>query len=144
MTTVQTGLYNITGSGLEYLQDRDGSTDESLCPRTQIVSMINNAIAPVVQYSQPTTGATVTIANNTTNYETTLIIDPAGPILALTIALPSTPTDGQSVSIGTSQAITGVTMTSGATIVAGVTTLALGGTAKYMYKASNTTWFKIG
>lgn len=95
---------------------------------------------PTIQYATPTTGQTVTIGSTGS---TRLIINPAGSLVALTIALPSTPTDGDIVQMGSSQAITTVTMSNGTTI-GPLTTMAIGGFATYIYNATTTSWFRIG
>ena len=63
-----------------------------------------------VQYVTPTTGATVTV--NATG-KVALLINPAGTLLALTVALPGSPSDGDVVTISSSQIITGLTISEG-------------------------------
>lgn len=89
----------------------------------------------------PTTGQTVTITAGTSAY----IINPAGTLLALTVTMPASPTDGQLVWISSSQIITGLTLNanSGQTILNVPTTLALGGFCGFMWINSLTKWFRI-
>lgn len=92
----------------------------------------------------PTTGTTVTIANADSG-RIKCIVNPAGTLLALTIAMPPTPKDGQEVSIACSQILTGLTMTSGGTILGALTTIAaVNGFASWVYDLASTTWFRIG
>lgn len=92
----------------------------------------------VTQYSQPTTGQTVA-ANPGVQM---LFIDPAGSLLALTVTLPDSPVDGQVFSMSSSQAITTLTITG--TIVGTLTTMALGGFARFCYSSTATKWFRVG
>lgn len=95
---------------------------------------------PTVQYSTPTTGSTVTVGSTGS---TLLLLNPAGSLLALTISFPSTPSDGDKVQMGSSQAITTVTMSNG-TVIGPLTTMAIGTFASYSYNATTSSWFRIG
>lgn len=95
---------------------------------------------PSTQYVTPTTGQTVT-ANNSANLS--VLIDPAGTLLALTFAFNSSPTDGDLVRLGSSQAITTLTI-SGGTIIGTLTSMALGSFATFIYNASSNKWFRVG
>lgn len=86
-------------------------------------------------YEQPTTGSTITTVRGMT------IIDPAGAILALTIALPSSPVDGQRIQYSFSQAVTTLTFTGG-TLVNPITTTGAGGTLGLIYGSTAGEWFK--
>lgn len=91
-----------------------------------------------VQYSAPLTGASVTIAANTD----VLAVDPAGTIAALTIVLPTSPTDGQEVVIAASQIVIALTLTG--TIIGTLTALAVAGFARFTYSSSAAKWFRSG
>jgi hypothetical protein len=91
-----------------------------------------------VQYNAPVTGASITINASTT----ALLVNPAGTIAALTVVLPATPFNGQSVTVASSQIVTALTVTG--TIVGTLTTLALGGFARFVYSADASTWFRAG
>lgn len=93
----------------------------------------------VVQYATPTTGSTVTVVTGTT----ALLLNPAGTLVALTVALPSSPVDGQSITIATSQILSALTV-SGGTLVGTLTTMALGGFARLVYGATAGVWFRAG
>lgn len=93
----------------------------------------------VVQYSAPATGATVAISVPNTS----LVVEPAGLLAALTINMPPTPADGDDVRISSTQAVTALTL-GGGTIVGAITALAVGSFAQYVYRAANTSWYRIG
>lgn len=101
---------------------------------------IDERLIPQVQYSAPTTGATVTV-NGNGNIK--LLINPAGSLLALTIAFPASPQDGDVLQLGSTQAVTTVTM-SGGTIVGGLTSFVIGSSATYCYSTTAAEWVKIG
>lgn len=101
---------------------------------------ISDRLVPAVQYAAPTTGSTVTINSNG---NVKLLLNPAGSLLALTIAFPASPSDGDMVTIGSTQAITTVTM-SGGTIVAPLTTAVIGTSATFIYSATASSWVKTG
>lgn len=91
-----------------------------------------------VQAVTPTTGQTIVVAAGTT----ALLINPAGTLAALTVTLPASPVDGQTITIATSQIITALTVNG--TKVGALTTLALGGYAYYVYGADGAKWFRCG
>jgi hypothetical protein len=91
-------------------------------------------------YVTPTTGSTITLSQSR---HQKLIINPSGTLLALTVALPSSPNDGDVVNIASSQIITTFTL-SNATIVGALTTLAVATFASYMYSATASKWFRVG
>lgn len=91
----------------------------------------------VTQYAQPTTGGSVTIAANTD----VLVIDPAGTLATLTVVLP-TGIDGKDLVICSTQILTALTITG--TIVGTLTTMALGGYARFIYSASAAKWARAG
>lgn len=97
-------------------------------------------LQPTVQYTTPATGDTIT-ANNTGNL--TVIINPAGSLLTLTLALNATPSDGDIMSLACSQAVTTFTM-SGGTVVGALTTMAVATFAAYVYNATANKWFRCG
>lgn len=101
---------------------------------------ISDRLVPTNQYTQPTVGQTVTVNNTGT---INLLIDPAGTLATLTVTMPATPTDGDTVSIGTSQIITALTM-NGGTLVGPLTTMALGGFATYIFGGTAAKWFRVG
>lgn len=90
-----------------------------------------------VQYATPTTGQTVTGDGSRI-----IIINPAGTLATLTVILPSSPVDGQECILAASQILTALTITG--TIVGTLTTLALGGFARFVYSATAAKWFRAG
>jgi hypothetical protein len=83
----------------------------------------------------PTTGGTVALVNNQTN-----IINPSGSLLALTVTLPSSPTNNDEVRIKFTQSVTTVTY-SGGTVVDGITSPIAGGYVVLTYDSGTTSWY---
>lgn len=83
----------------------------------------------------PTTGQTVTSVLGQEN-----IINPAGTLATLTIALPSSPKNGDAVWFTATQAITTITY-SGGTVVGAPTTISLGGQWRITFDTGNSTWY---
>ena len=103
-------------------------------------STISTRLISTTQYTTPSTGTTVT-ANDTGN--NTVIINPSGTLLALTLALNGSPVDGDKINIAASQIVTTFTI-SGGTIIGTLTTLAVATFASYLYNASASKWFRVG
>lgn len=99
---------------------------------------ISDRLIPVKQYVTPTTGSTVTVNGN--GY-IKLVINPAGSLVALTVTLPGSPSDGDTVNLSCTQAVTTLTM-NGGTIVGGLATLSIGSTATYIYNSDSSQWIK--
>lgn len=83
----------------------------------------------------PTTGQTVTTVKNQYN-----IINPAGALLALTINLPSTPSNNDVVYIKFTQAVTTVTYGNG-TVVDGIIGPVAGTLVVLVYDSGTTSWY---
>lgn len=99
-------------------------------------------LATATQYATPTTGQTVTLLPFSPA-KLVGFVDPAGTLVALTVALPVA-SDGQIVAISSSQAITTLTLTTGVgSILNAITTLALGGFAMYAWSATAAKWFRL-
>lgn len=92
------------------------------------------------QYTTPTTGSTI---NVTAARFVILIINPAGSLLALTIAFAGSPLNGDTLQMGSTQAVTTVTM-SGGTIIGGLTSFVIGSSATYRYNSTASEWVKTG
>ncbi|QEL19334.1 hypothetical protein [Limnoglobus roseus] len=107
--------------------------------RLTLVNLLSG-MGSVTQLVTPTNGSTVNVTRS--NY-TTLLVNPAGPLLSLTINMPSSPQDGDRVSISSGQAITTVNQTGG-TILSALTTMLLGGFATHVFNAAANKWFRIG
>ena len=101
-----------------------------------------NGLIQAYDYQTPTTGFSYTFASGVQ----TLVMNPAGTLATGTITMPATPADGMTIRFSSSQIITALTLSpnSGQSVVAAVTSLVLGGSAQYIYRATNTTWYRIG
>lgn len=106
------------------------------------VMNLTNVTTETYSYQTPTTGSTLTLAQGYRD----IIIDPAGTLSSLTITMPIGVYDGQRLTIASSAAITTVTHNagSGQTLKGGLTTLAANGFGTWIYRQSNTTWYRIG
>ena len=93
----------------------------------------------LINRSVPTVGQTVNMGDGREVYE---LLDPAGTLATLTVNLPASPQDGDSALISTSQIIT--TLTLGGTIVGTLTSLSLGGFARFIYNTAAGKWFRAG
>ncbi len=96
-------------------------------------------------FQVPTTGFSIAMASNIGG----LILEPAGTLAAGTITLPASPVDGQLVSINSTQTITALTVaaSAGKSIKNAPTALTISTTAgqgyRYIYRSSNTTWYRL-
>jgi hypothetical protein len=99
-----------------------------------------NGLLQAYDYQVPTTGFSYTFAAGVQ----VLVMNPAGTLAAGTITMPATPADGMTIAFSSSQAITALVVlaNTGQSIVSAVTTLAAGAGAKYIYRLSNTTWYR--
>lgn len=96
--------------------------------------------ALVAQYAVPLTGTTVTAAVA----DTWLIITPAGTLAALTIALPTVRTAGQTVLVNCSQIITALTVSgSGTTVIGAPTSLTANAFFRLRFDAVTAAWYRI-
>lgn len=101
---------------------------------------ISDRLVPTRQEVAPTTGSTVTV-NSTGCIK--LFINPAGTLVALTVALPSSPQDLDAVTLSSTQAITTLTMSNG-TISGALTTMAIATFATYTYSSTTSQWWRTG
>jgi hypothetical protein len=99
-----------------------------------------NGLLQAYDYQTPTTGFSYTFPAGVQ----TLLMVPAGTLATGTVTMPAAPSDGMVVKLNSSQAITALTVAAntGQSIVSAVTTLAAGGGAAYIYRLSNTTWYR--
>jgi hypothetical protein len=99
------------------------------------------AAKPVQQFAVPLTGTTVTV----TTGDSWLVITPAGTLAALTVALPTDRTDGETVLVNSTQILTSLTVSgAGTTVVGGPTTLAANGFFEMRYTATLNAWYRTG
>lgn len=106
------------------------STDNTIAFKSDIGT--NNYLHTIFT---PTTGGTVTLVKNQYN-----IINPAGALLALTVNLPSTPSNNDVVYIKFTQNVTTVTYANG-TVVDGITAPTAGGLTVLVYDSGTTSWY---
>jgi hypothetical protein len=96
--------------------------------------------AEAVQYATPLTGVTLNASA-----AGTYVVNPAGTIAALTINFPTSPYDGQEWGYMTTQIVTALTLAAtGKTIVGGPTAGTANGFARFKYRHTNATWYRIG
>ena|SRR5271168_3915069 len=96
-------------------------------------------------YTQPSTGFSYTIPNGTT----LALIDPTGPLALGSITLPSSPADEDILTIACSLSIALTNLYPNAgqilkNIFGALTFLPEGRSCAFYYKASNSTWYRIG
>lgn len=103
---------------------------------TNFVSVAGNGVQKYLHtIFTPTTGNTVSLVDNQYN-----IINPAGALLAVTLNLPSTPSNNDVVYIKFTQNITTVTYANG-TVVDGITAPTAGGLTVLTYDSATTSWY---
>jgi hypothetical protein len=121
-------------------------------PSTVDIPIAAMGAGPYV-YEAPLTGVSITIANTTRR----LIIEPAGTIATHTVVLPvpgagfTALVDNQLFGLCSTQIITALTMTAGAgtTLLNGLTattvptTVGVASCAEWVYRKSNTTWYRV-
>jgi hypothetical protein len=93
-------------------------------------------------YDQPTSGATLTAAA----HQAAFLVDPAAPLAALTIVMPSSPNDGDGFLLMTTAPIAQVTVSpaAGQSVDGAPTGLAPNGSASWQYRAATATWYRSG
>ena len=85
------------------------------------------------------TGANAQLPNNISTY----ILEPAGPVAALTLNLPLSPFNGQTQAIATTQTITTLTVTASQTVQdAFAAQLTAGDEIRYRYNLALNSWFR--
>lgn len=132
-----TGDINYKTPGTFSVQDITNNKYFEVSPSLKTTAILGGLIYKN-QYETPVTGATVTVAEDTT----TVTINPAATIATLTLVAPSA-YDGRVFEFNTTQIITVLTL-SGGTFVGGLTTLGLAGFAKYIYSSGDSKWHRQG
>lgn len=117
-------------------------------PQTVGIDITSLGAGPYL-YNAPLTGASITLTANLRR----LVLEPAGTIAALTVVFPAATAlrDGQLIGICTRQAVTALTITSGAgtTVLDAPTALtapSLTGSAscpQWLYRTANTSWYRV-
>lgn len=92
-------------------------------------------------YNVPLNGFSLTIAAGIQ----ALILDAGNTIASGTVIMPAAPVDGQMTSVSTAHPITSLTVSpnTGQSIANAPTTLAAGAGFRYLYRAANTTWYRV-
>jgi len=93
-------------------------------------------------YEQPASGAILTAAAHQAAY----IVDPAGPLPALTIVMPSAPNDGDGFLVVTTAPIALLTVSpaAGQSVDGAPSGLAASGSLRWLYRAADATWYRSG
>jgi hypothetical protein len=100
-----------------------------------------NSYGQLVIQTTTSTSGTVTCQNSGQDI---LLIHSAGVTLTLTVEFPSTPFNGQRVTITSNSGITTLTITAVVgTIGNEITNLGAGSAGRYIYNADANKWFKI-
>lgn len=143
--TVPAGPTIITGSELI---PADTQLSQGRAPQTVLLKMAGLGVGPY-QYNAPASAASLTVAAG----ENQLIIEPAGTIAALTVTLPAATllVDNQRWGFCSTQIVTTLTLTAGSgTTVSGAPTAAVvpvttggGSCPEWVYRQTNTTWYRI-
>lgn len=100
-----------------------------------------NGLIRAFDFQSPVTGFTYTVPAGVVGTAFT----PAGTLSSGTIIMPVNPVDGMTINISSSQTITSLThnANTGQTILNPLTTISAGGAAAWLYRISNTTWYRV-
>lgn len=139
MTTTQMNAISSPATGLKIFNTTDSSTYDYRGTTGGWQKVLYSGTGGVSNYTHtiftPTTGGTVALTNNQYN-----IINPAGALLALTVNLPSTPSNNDVVYIKFTQTVSTVTYGNG-TVVDGITAPTVGGSYTYVFDSVNNSWY---
>ncbi len=93
-------------------------------------------------YQTPATGFAITIADACG----LLVLDPSGTLAAGTVTLPAARRTVSACRIASTRIVTLLTLlpNSGQSIAGALATIAANGSAEYLYRAANATWYRIG
>lgn len=145
-------IINFSGSNITDIANRSHGNLQSLqggsagqhyhLTQDQHIKVTSGTRLENINYQVPLTGFTITIGNT----DNILIIEPAGTLATGTIIMPASPTNGQVVRISSTQVVTALTVSAntGQTIKDAVTTIAANGFASWVYRSTDTTWYRIG
>lgn len=139
-------IINFAGSNITDIATRDHDNLQNLDGGTagehyHLTLAEVTAARNTIEYVTPATGFNNTIANSTTKY----IVEPAGTLATGTIKMPATPVNGQEVCIASTAAITTLTHSpnTGQTLKGALTTIAANGNGTWIYRSTNTTWYRV-
>jgi len=145
-------IINFSGSNITDIATRNHNSLQSIqggaagqhyhLTQDQHIQVTSGTRLENINYQVPLTGFTITIGNT----DNILIIEPAETLATGTIIMPASPTNGQVVRISSTQVVTALTVSAntGQTIKGAVTTIAANGFASWVYRSTNTTWYRIG
>lgn len=119
-----------------------GSGGVVTLPTSGTLSTSSDLLVQTIQFATPTAGQTVTITAGTQN----LILKPAGTLATLTVVMPTTPANGTTVAIASTQIVTTLTHSAGGsdTLNGALAAFTANGFAKYIYRTADTSWYRIG
>lgn len=123
-------------------QNNQSITLETATAQDDVVEI---TFTPVDQYGQGRTERFVPLTGTTVSPTSACglaIVDPAGTLAALTVALPSGPAEGQFFQLFTTQTLTALTL-SGGTVVGGPSTLAANASVTFQYSTVTSKWYRI-
>lgn len=100
-----------------------------------------NGVIRNFDFNTPVTGFSYIVPSGVVG----TIFTPAGTLLTGTITMPASPVDGMTITLSSMQAITTITLSpnTGQSILSAITTFALGASASYIFRSSNTTWHRV-
>ena len=101
-----------------------------------------NGLLQQYDFQTPTTGFSYTFAAGTQ----VLVMNPAGTLATGTITMPSSPADGMTITFSSTEQITALTLSGNTGQTIGgtqVTLLPANSAVQFIYRLSNTTWYRI-
>lgn len=124
-------------------QDRRASVSELA---TVLQPLLAGSSGTITQYAAPNaTGFTVTVSPPTNGTSMFILLTPNAGYAAGTVVLPSTPVDGQEVSLTSTQAVTALTTNGNGSVVNGApTTLAANSFFRLRFDGVVKAWYRVG
>lgn len=150
-TQISGGALSIVGAGTpavglgrpttDNLASYTGSTRRTLIGADGIYNTYYGVADLSASYVTPTTGFSQAWGNDIQ----TLILTPAGTLATGTVTMKTTPQDGELCELTSTQTITALTLAGASThtVLNPPTTLAPGIGVRYIYRTSNTTWYRL-
>jgi len=109
--------------------------------RLEVPNVINRFLVTGVTFNTPVTGFSITISDTVAE----LHLTPAGTLTTGTIVMPAAPYDGQTVTVSTTETVTGLTVSpnSGQTVSGVPTTITAQTPFAMRYRTSTTQWRRV-